>query len=393
MKTIDAHIPLKLEAKAPLSHIHHQTLSLLYLPVIGREAFSTYMVLFSLIERSTLKSPEYPHTFIYDMLGMRPDTFLNARKTLEAIGLIETYEKEETFLIECYLPLSADAFIKDSHFAPYLEKAVGKERFQDLIAHFKITRTKHKDYDRVSVRFDEVYPPLKKKTVTRSQYVEPMTKTIESEADIDIELVLDGIPSSLLAAKGRTHAAKSRLKTLAYIYAFDEASLQETVRKNLKTDGTINFETLSKDAQDHYQKERGPVTKKTDSASLSYFKNTHPRTLLEESTGHKVPSADLKVIDRLIEESDMPLEVLNVMIAYVLKELDQQFPVYNYFEKIVAEWKRLGIKNAKDAIDHVQKRIKKKSAPKKRNYRSKTREQPFDTSVGWFKDYLKEGKE
>ncbi|MFW5914018.1 MAG: hypothetical protein ACOCSM_03045, partial [Bacillota bacterium] len=87
------------------------------------------------------------------------------------------------------------------------------------------------------------------------------------------------------------------------------------------------------------------------------------------------------------------LEVLNVMIAYVLKELDQQFPVYNYFEKIVAEWKRLDITDAKDAIEHVQKRIKKKQAPKKNYRKARTREQPFDTSVDWFKDYLKEGKE
>ncbi|MFW5892925.1 MAG: DnaD domain protein [Bacillota bacterium] len=393
MKTVDPHTPLRLEAKAPLSHTHIETMSLLYLPVIGQEAFSTYMVLYSLIERSTLKSPEYPHAFIYDMLNMRPDAFLSARKTLEAIGLIETYRKEEAFLIECYLPLSADAFIKDSHFAAYLEKALGKDRYQDLIAHFKVTRTKLADYKPVSVRFDEVFPPLRTKTVTRSQYIEPKTKPIESEADVDIELVLDGIPTSLLQAKGRTNAVKERLRTLAYIYAYDEASLQEAIRKNLKSDGVINFESLSRSAQAHYQKERGAITKKTDSPSLSYFKNTHPRTLLEESTGHKVPTADLKVIDRLIEESDLPLEVLNVMIAYVLKELDQQFPVYNYFEKIVAEWKRLDIKDAKGAIEHVQKRIKKKQAPRKNYRKARTREQPFDTSVDWFKDYLKEGKE
>ncbi len=393
MKTPDAYTPLKIEAKAPFSHIHQQTMSLLYLPVIGREAFSTYMALYALVERSTLKSPEHPHSFLYDMLNMRPDTFLNARRTLEAIGLIETYEKEDGLLIECYHPLSADAFIKDSHFSAYLEKAVGRERFQDLITHFKVKRTKLKDYTSVSARFDEIFPPLRKKPTTRSQYIGSKTKPIESEPDIDVELVLDGIPTSLLGAKGRTNATKSRLKTIAYIYAYDESSLQEAVRKNLKSDGSIDFDALSHEAQSHYQKSRGPITKKTDSASLEYFKNTHPRTLLEDSTGHKVPSADLKVIDRLIENSDLPLEVINVMIAYVLKELDQQFPVYNYFEKIVAEWKRLGINDAKDAIEHVQKRIKKKHAPKQKTGRSRTREQPFDTSVGWFKDYLKEGKE
>jgi replication initiation and membrane attachment protein DnaB len=82
------------------------------------------------------------------------------------------------------------------------------------------------------------------------------------------------------------------------------------------------------------------------------------------------------------------------MIAYVLKELDQQFPVYNYFEKIVAEWKRLRIKTAEEAINHIEKRLRKKREPKKQSYRGYNKKShPIDTSVGWFKDYLKEGKE
>ena len=395
MKTIDSNTHISIESKAPLSHTHATTLSLLYLPVIGKEAFSLYMLFQSLLERSTLKSPSYTHAFIYDMLGVCPEGFVNARKTLEAVGLIETYVKDDAYLMECYMPLSADAFIKDSPFAPYLYKAIGEERYKDLIAHFKITKTRHSDYTRKSVAFSDVFPPVKPTPTTRSQYVEPVSGKVSVNTDLDLDLVLEGIPSSLLKAKGRTKNAKDKLASMAYIYNFDEEALQDAIRKSLKEDGTIDFKTLSKYAQENYRKTRGPVTRKTDNASLAYFKEVHPRTLLEDLTGQKVPAADLKVIDRLTSETDMPLEVINVMIAYVLKELDQQFPVYNYFEKVVAEWKRLNIKTAADAINHVEKRLRKKREPKKqsRGYGYNKKSQPIDTSVGWFKDYLKEGKE
>ncbi len=393
MKTIDSATELKIESKAPLSHTQAHTLSLLYLPVIGKDAFALYMLFHGLIERSTLKSPSYTHAFIYDMLSIRPESFINARKTLEAVGLIETYIKDDSYLIECYMPLSADAFIKDSPFAPYLYKAIGEDRYKDLVMHFKITKTRHSDLTCKSAAFSDVFPPVKPTPITRSQYVEPVSGKINVNSDLDLDLVLEGIPSSLLHAKGRTQNVKDKLASMAYIYNYDEEALQDTIKKSLTSEGTIDFKRLTRYAQDHYQTTRGPIKKKTDNASLAYFKEVHPRTLLEDLTGQKVPAADLKVIDRLTTDTDMPLEVINVMIAYVLKELDQQFPVYNYFEKIVAEWKRLGIAKAEDAINHVEKRLRKKREPKKsyRGYNKKS--QPIDTSVGWFKDYLKEGKE
>jgi len=394
MKTIDSTTHLKIETKAPLSHTHMHTLTLLYTPVIGKDAFSLYMLFHSLMERSTLKSPTYTHAFIYDMLSLRPEAYISARKTLEAVGLIETYEKESTYLIECYMPISPDAFIKDSMFMPYLNKAIGEERFKDLIAHFKITKTRLSDLARKSAAFSDVFPPLTPTRTIRSQFIEPVSGTTEVKGDLDLDLVLEGIPTSLLTAKGRTSAVKKKLASIAYIYNFDEESLQTTIKKSLASDGLIDFKVLNKHAGENYQKSRGSVKKKTDHASLAYFKNVHPRTLLEDLTGQKIPAADLKVIDRLTSETDTPLEVINVMIAYVLKELDQQFPVYNYFEKIVAEWKRLRIKTAEEAINHIEKRLRKKREPKKQSYRGYNKKShPIDTSVGWFKDYLKEGKE
>ena len=56
--------------------------SLLYQPLIGPEACALYLTLNSLILRSNLKSLEFNHIFLYDMLGIDSQTFLKRRKIL-----------------------------------------------------------------------------------------------------------------------------------------------------------------------------------------------------------------------------------------------------------------------------------------------------------------------
>ncbi len=395
MTTLDANTRLKITAHASLSQDQLHALSLLYLPVIGSEAYSLYMALYSLTDRSRLKSPTYPHAFLFDMLNMPQQTYLKARQTLEASGLLETFKGKEEYYMELFLPLSPESFIKDSPFGPYLKHEIGEERFEDLIAHFKITRTQKKRYEAVSVSFDEVFPPMRNPVKTKAAYVQARSKKTEVKHATDIDLVLEAIPDTLLAASCRTKRFKEKLREMAYVYQLGEESLRDLIRQSLTKEKSVDFTRFRTLAQKEYQHQSPRrIQKKADAYSLDYFKSVHPKTMLEETTGMKVPAADLKVVETLITESGLPLEVLNVLIAYVLKELDNQFPVYNYFEKIVAEWKRANIETADDAIAHIEKKIqKRKQAKQAKPYKKRGREKPVDTDIDWFKDYLKDREE
>ncbi len=395
MPTLEANTQLRISAHASLSQDHLHALSLLYLPVVGCDAYSLYMALYALTDRSRLKSPSYPHAFLFDMLNMPAQSFLKARQTLEASGLLETFQGEEEFLMELFLPLSPESFIKDSPFGPYLKHEIGEERFEDLIAHFKITRTRKKRYEPVSVSFDEVFPPMRNPVETKASYVQARSKKTEVKHATDIDLVLEAIPDTLLAASHRTKRFKEKLREMAYVYQLGEEALRDLIRQSLTKDKTIDFTRFRTLAQKEYQHQSPRrIQKKTDAYSLDYFQSVHPKTMLEETTGMKVPAADLKVVEKLITESGLPLEVLNVLIAYVLKELDNQFPVYNYFEKIVAEWKRANVESAADAIAHIEKKIqKRKDRTQQKPYKRRGREKPVDTDIDWFKEYLKDREE
>ncbi|MCK5762312.1 MAG: hypothetical protein KAH16_05385, partial [Candidatus Izimaplasma sp.] len=69
--------------------------TLLYQPLIGCLAFSLYLSLWSLIDRSRLKTPEYHHSKIFDLIDISPTQFVNTRKKLEAIGLLVVYQNED----------------------------------------------------------------------------------------------------------------------------------------------------------------------------------------------------------------------------------------------------------------------------------------------------------
>ncbi len=375
-----------------IDHDHRHVMTLLYLPIIGSKAYALYMTLYALTDRSQLRSPSYPHAFLFDMLHVQKQAFEVVRKKLEACGLLETYSGDEDYVYELYLPLSAEMFIKDSPFAPYLLKNIGQNRFDELLDLFKVRRLQLGNYDNITVSFDDVftpaYEPIKP---TTSQYLEGKRKVVSMHHDFDVDTLIASLPDHLVHQTTKTKRVKERLYHLAYIYALDEASMRELLQASLNADTSINFSEFIKKAQKHYQqKPKHKFTKKTSGYDIDYFKSTHPKSIVEDLTGMHVPQADLKIIDRLLTENDVQVEVINVLVAYVLKELDNQFPVYNYFEKVLAEWKRSGIQSAEDAVEHIKKRKQKIQSRKQQTSRPRGKTLPKDVEVDWFDAYLKE---
>lgn len=390
MKNLHPKTEIKILAKAPISHTHMQILSLLYQPIIGKEAFGLYTSMHALLDRNHLKTSAYPHDFFYDMLDLKEASFLQARQTLEAVGLIETYQTESGYAIDLYLPFSAEAFIKDTPFGVYLKEKIGAERFFDLINHFRIVRPKKRKYKNISVSFDEVFKPVFNRVTSQHRFTEDESKKASFTEKADIDLVISSLPDAFKKEQLSVKKTKEKLQEIAYMYQCSEADLQKMLLKSYhKETGDFDLDNLIKLAQTHYQKQgQKTIQKKNDSYSLTYFKNTHPKQLLEEATGSKAAAVELRVIERLIVESGFKHEVINVLIAYVLKELNNEFPTYNYFDKVLASWRRQGVKTAEDAVDYIMKRKQQKT--QKPLSKRRTKDKPIDTNVDWFDDYLKD---
>ena len=136
-KTVDSKCKFNIYSSFVLSHDDVVTMSLLYAPLIGSDAFLVYVGFNSLLSRNNLKSEEMTHGDFYDIYSFKPQQFIKARIKLEGIGLLVTYEKENGDLIYNLLPpLTAKNFIKDASLGVYLYSQIGENNFNYIYNHF-----------------------------------------------------------------------------------------------------------------------------------------------------------------------------------------------------------------------------------------------------------------
>ena len=92
---------------------------------------------------------------------------------------------------------------------------------------------------------------------------------------------------------------------------------------------------------------------------INVFENTTPYDFLRiKNRGAKPTLKDLKLLEKLMIDLELPQAVVNVLIDYVLKKSNNKL-VPDYVETIASQWKRAGLKTAKDAMEFAEKEYKK----------------------------------
>ena len=169
-------------------------------------------------------------------------------------------------------------------------------------------------------------------------------------------------------------------------------------------DRTVDLDVLSKSANKWYnfERESNKETRKlkhnqedttpkkstmNETDYLNYFKTISPIKLLENESGQKAASTEIKVIEQLYEKTSLKEEVINVLIAYVLGIKENVFPSFNYFEKIASEWSRNDLTTAEAALEYIKNRNKQMNQP--RTYQKNTKTLPEDIKSDWLDDYIK----
>ncbi|MDP3130661.1 MAG: hypothetical protein Q8N15_04925, partial [Bacillota bacterium] len=137
-----------------------QALALLYQPLVGVTAFSLYLTLFALMNKSTLVSEKYLHSDLESILDVQLESLEAARFKLEAAGLLTTAFKSDCFLYELILPMSASSFVNDGVLGQYLKAAVTEERYAKIIKLFKTAKVTRDGYMDLTKAFDDVFPAL-----------------------------------------------------------------------------------------------------------------------------------------------------------------------------------------------------------------------------------------
>ena len=357
----------------------------LYEPIIGPLPISLYLTLWSDLDRTLTLSIEYNHHHLMTFLKNSLEEIREAREALEAVGLIKTYYKEgeniNHYIYELYSPISAYEFFNHPILNIVLYNNIGVHEYNNLIKSYKKVSIKYDEYIDISNKFNETFKSSVGAMFNNEDIKERKSNKPVLSNLIDFDAIKESIPNKVLNSQALNKKSKELINNLAFIYNLDTLKVSELLRLTIDENGLINKDVLIKEVRKYYEYNNGgslptviyrtqPDYLKTPEGDLSntgkmiyIFENTTPYDFLKSKYKNNNPTPrDLKILEYLALELNMPPAVINVLIDYVLRINDNKLNK-SYLETIAGQWTRLGIKTAKDAMNQAKKEYKKK--PKK----------------------------
>lgn len=368
--------------KTILTEVEKRNLINLYEPIVGSLPISLYLTLWSDLDKKEVVSKDLNHHHLMTLLKAKLDDIHEARKALEAVGLIKTYFKYGTdlnsYIYELFSPLSAYDFFNHPILNVVLYNNIGETEYNYLLKLYKKMSFNYNDYEEISAKLNVVFKSSVGNIFNNENIKEKNEAKINIDSLIDFDLLLSSIPNGLINEKALNKKAKDFLNSLAFIYNLDTLKLSEILRLSTLENGLIDKDTLLKEVRKYYEYNNGgslptliyrtqPEYLKSPSGDTSnrgkmiyIFENTTPYDFLKSKYKNSNPTArDLRILEYLAIDLNMTPGVINVLIDYVLKINDNKL-TKAFIETIAGQWIRMGIKTATGAMEQAEKEYKKR---------------------------------
>lgn len=375
-----------------LADYDRDTLSNLYQPIIGYQALAIYFTLWSEANNQKLLSFS-THEQILIRMKMAAGHFVEARKTLEAVGLLRT-KLERTggtniYHYELCAPKTPKDFFKDTLLYGMLIQVLGDEESSRLKRIYESTLNSNQGED-ISSNFNEVFHPdfendsFMKAANDNSNIIGRNKTKISTCFDYDLFFKEIALISEIKAS----HISKKEMKEierLACLYGVDEKEMALLASNSFDPDkekgnrldlSQISSELLSDSNYSYLNKNKKRSKKSTVESDsqlakkINLFETTPPKDVLRLlQNGTKVATSDLRIIDTLSKDYKLTNGVINVIIDFVLAT-NQNILSRSFAEKIAASFNRENIETTIDAMNYCNSYIEKTSHKSKKKQSS-----------------------
>ena len=317
-----------------LSSEQRQSLNLLYGPLMGKNSICLYEFLGSIQNLVELED-------VYLLLNMNASQFDIARNHLEQYHLIETYVHEADMLILLYAPLLPDSFLCHETYSRLYLASVGAKCFDKVKAMLYKDKTVSSSYTKVESPLDVSI--LDAWNESKEIAFEKVKPTIKQKYDFDFATLFKGM-DRIFPVRLRTSENLDRIAEMAKIYGIDAKDMRKYVQRS--TNPSTHVFDLEK-LKDMVMRNR-----KVMEVSKDPYKMSPVKFLQNKQNGIPVVKSDQALIERLCKEFQFPIEVVNTLIEYTLRQTNQQFS-RNYVEKVAASWVRLGVDSRQKALEII----------------------------------------
>ncbi len=360
--------------KSLISNLDEKNVIRFYSPIIGPLAVSLYLNLFL----DTKLDSEYQiHNHLFGLLNCGANAFVEARESLEAVGLLKTYVKEENvfvYLYELFAPLSPVEFFNNPILNVVLYNNIGADEYNRLLKEYEKVKVDYTGFTEITKSMDEVYVSTNFSKNDNIQETE--SASIKLTSKIDYDLLISSIPKDVLSEKAFNKKTRELIDNLSFIYHVDSLRMVEFIRKSLNEFGMIDKDALRNNVRKYYQfsfnglpnivyrKQPEYLKKASGDTSLhakvvAMFENISPYDFLKSKNKGAAPtSRDLKLVESLLIDLELTPAVVNVLIDYCLKKNNNKLSTA-YVEAVAGQWKRAGLRTAEEAMQFALKEHKK----------------------------------
>ena len=344
-----------------------------YEPIVGHLAISLYLTLWNDLDGINQVSRELNHHHLMSILKCPLQVIKEARESIEAVGLLKTYYKSgdvNSYIYELYSPLTPGEFLNHPILNVVLYNNIGATEYEYLKKRYQKLKIDTKDYLDITKKLDEVYRA--ESDIPTFEGLERTISDIECGDKVDFDLIISSIPKGIVNERAFNKKTRELINELAFIYKIDSLKMMELIRSVLNEYGMIDKNALRQEARKMYQFNNGalptliyrsqPEYLKTPAGDNSMrgkiirlFESINPVDFLRNKyKGVKPTNADIKIIEMLIIDLEMPPAVVNVLLDYVLRKNNNRLS-RAYIETIAGQWKRAGLKNASEAMEFAEK--------------------------------------
>lgn len=362
-----------------VTNVDKDVLVELYQPLIGSQATILYLTLLK-EKRNETEKHFYQIDKLLRTMQINPNEFLSARRFLEAVGLLRTYECVQddirTYVYVLYAPKSPKSFFDDVLFKGLLIQYVGEKEAKNLASKYKLDLTITEDFKEVSASFVDVYrpnyddPAFKKDLGNGILGREHGRAKIYFNYDLFFGYIHDNSSIDINTLKKRDLKEIERLATL---FGLNEKGMAFIVIDEYRADEKdhINFESIKNRCEEeikfstNYETRKSNVSKDSVLAEkIQLLEEAAPAKFLSYLQKNTKPAkSDINIINSISKDYNFNNGIINVIIDYVLSK-NNNILSKNYCESIASTLARSNVKTTVDAMNCLN-RINNRNNKKK----------------------------
>ena len=401
---------LEIKAMSLLADYDRDTLINLYQPIIGYKAIAVYFTLWSEYSNQKVTSLT-SHGQLLNRMKIAPGDFVDARKLLEAVGLLKTYLNSQGdtkyYTYELFSPKTPKKFFDDALLFGLLIKELGDNEANKFKNIYRISGEEPEGKD-ISATFVEIFHPnFDDPSFLKALEGNPSLGRTNGKivSQFSYEKFFEEVKKiSQIKEEAFTKADMKEIERLSALNGVDESAAAKVVvniyNPYAGRGKHLDYSKLARLFQEDgdYKKiinpnKRDEVNLNSGDSDLGQKVNlmelVSPKDYLSIlQNGTRPASSDLKLIDAISKNFGLPGSVINALIDYTLT-VNNNILSRAYMEKVAASLAREKVTTAIDAMNYLKQSVKKPSK-RKNNDENRKEVEPVSNTKKENKDELED---